>query len=51
MLLKLMLTKQDCHILNNFHVGYGVSRIDSSDGIIFGRPYGGVHNYLMETLS
>ena len=40
-----MLTKQECHILNNCHdgyVGYGVSPVDSSDGIISGRPYGGV---------
>ena len=31
--------------LNNCHddyVGYGVSPVDSSDGIISGRPYGGV---------
>ena len=42
---ELMLTKQECHILNNCHdyyVGYGVSLVDSSDGIISGRPYGGV---------
>ena len=40
-----MLTKQDCHILNNCHDGYidyGISSVDSSDGIIYGRPYGGV---------
>ena len=31
-----MLTKQDCHILNNCHdgyVGYGESPVDTSDGI------------------
>ena len=42
---ELMLTKREGHILNNCHddyVGYGVSPVDSSDGIISGRPYGGV---------
>ena len=40
-----MLTKQECSILNNFHCedyGYGVSPVDASQGIIRGRPYGGV---------
>ena len=42
---ELMLMKQECHILNNSHddyVGYGVLPVDSSDGIISGRPYGGL---------
>ena len=42
---ELMLTKQECHILNNCHddyVGYGVLPVNSSDGIISGRPYVGV---------
>lgn len=42
---ELMLTKQECCILNNFRndcYGYGVSPVDASLGIIRGRPRGGV---------
>ena len=40
-----MLTKQDNHFANtchDSHVGYGVSPLDASCGILSGRPYGGV---------
>ena len=42
---ELMLTKQDCHLLNICHdsyVGNSVSPVDASYGILSGRPYGGV---------
>ena len=42
---ELMISKQDCHILNTCHcdyVGYGVSPYDASAGVLSGRPYGGV---------
>ena len=42
---ELMISKQDCHILNTCHcdyVGYGVSPYDASSGVLSGRPYGGV---------
>ena len=46
---ELMLTKQDCHLLNICHdsyVGYSVSPVDASYGILSGRPYGGVGFFL-----
>ena len=42
---ELMLTKQECMLLNSCHsdyYGYGVSPVDATLGIISGRPYGGV---------
>ena len=42
---ELMISKQDCHMLNTFHrdyLGYGVSPVDASLGVLSGRPYGGV---------
>ena len=42
---ELMLTKQECVLLNSFNgdcYGYGVSPVDASSGIIRGRPFGGV---------
>ena len=41
----LMLTKQECMLLNSCHseyYGYGVSPVDATLGVIPGRPYGGV---------
>ena len=42
---ELMISKQDCHVLNSCHrvyLGYGVSPVDASLGVLLGRPYGGV---------
>ena len=42
---ELMISKQDCHMLNSCHrdyLGYGVSPVDASLGVLRGRPYGGV---------
>ena len=42
---ELMITKQDCNILNNCHNdwnGFAVSHVDASLGVIRGRPNGGV---------
>ena len=42
---ELMISKQDCHILNTFHrdyLGNGVSPVEASLGVLSGRPYGGV---------
>ena len=42
---ELMISKQDCHALNTCHrdyLGYGVSPVDASLGVLSGRPYGGV---------
>ena len=41
---ELMLTKQECMLLNSCHseyYGYGVSPVDATLGVISGRPYGG----------
>ena len=49
---EVMLTKQDCYLLNtcnDSYVGWGVSPVDASCGILSGRPYGGV-GFFMETL-
>ena len=45
---ELVLTKQDCHLLNTCnasYVDYGISPLDASCGILSGRPYGGVGFY------
>ena len=42
---ELMISKQDCHVLNSCHrayLGCGVSPVDASLGVLTGRPYGGV---------
>ena len=42
---ELMISKQDCHILNSCHhdyTGHAVSTYDASSGVLLGRPYGGV---------
>jgi exonuclease III len=42
---ELMIIKQECNILNNADLdfyGYGISPVNGEDGIITGRPYGGV---------
>ena len=48
---ELMISKQDCHMLNSCHrayLGYGVSPVDASLGVLSGRPYGGV-GFFVET--
>ena len=42
---ELMISKQDCYMLNSCHrhyLGYGVSPVEASLGVLLGRPNGGV---------